>query len=221
VSKLHWENNFAGLMLQASTPRNGSYAVVDLAQLGHRAGFGARFAPAHRKSVMHQMLNQRLRRLARLPALIGLRKRLGEPVGDITKKEDAWLRRASAAAVAEARAVVLGEQSLTNAQAGRLSDVEWAWIINAAIFGWIKTRIEQAIEEGSDQETAVRLTDQTPSPSEVAVVHSVLPTLCDQAKVDWSQPLMGWSKDSMTNFLLLAWRLIDQAEVAQRPKEAA
>jgi hypothetical protein len=136
-------------------------------------------------------------------------------MGDITKKEDEWLRRAIAAAVAEARAVVLGEQSLTNAQAGRLSDIEWSWIITAAIFGWIETRVKQAIEEGLDQELAVRLIDRSPSPSDVAVVHSVLLALCDQAKIDWSKPLMGWSEDAMTDFLLLAWQLIDQAEVAR------
>lgn len=136
-------------------------------------------------------------------------------MSEITKNEDHWLRRAIASAVAEARTVVLNEQSLTNAQAGRLSDVEWTWIINAAIFGWVKTRVEQAIEEGFDQETAVRLTDHSPSPSEVAVVHSVLPMLCDQAKVDWSKPLMGWSEETMTNFLLLAQQLIGRAEVAR------
>ena len=48
MSKLHWEN-FAGLMLQASTPRNGSYAVLNLGRLG-RTGYGARYAPAHRKN---------------------------------------------------------------------------------------------------------------------------------------------------------------------------
>jgi hypothetical protein len=136
-------------------------------------------------------------------------------MGDITKQEDEWLRRASAAAVAEARAVVLGEPSLTNAQAGRLSDMEWTWIITAAIFGWIKTRVEQAIEENLDQELTVRLTNHSPSPCEVATVQSVLPTLCDQAKIDWSKPLMAWSEDDMTNFLLQARQLIDQAEVAR------
>ena len=89
------------------------------------------------------------------------------------------------------------------------------WIINAAIFGWVQTRCQQAIEEGLDQEQAVRLTGLPPSPCDIAVVRSVLPALVEQARVDWAQPLTAWSKDTITNFLLLAWQLINQAEIAR------
>jgi hypothetical protein len=44
------------------------------------------------------------------------------------------------------------------------------------------------------------------------VVHSILPTLADKAGIDWSLSLQAWSKDAMTDFLLLAWRLIGEAE---------
>lgn len=48
--KLQWENNFAGLVLQASVPRNAAYAVVDLGMLGYSDGFGARYAAPHSRS---------------------------------------------------------------------------------------------------------------------------------------------------------------------------
>jgi hypothetical protein len=135
-------------------------------------------------------------------------------MGEITKREDEWLRRATDAAVAGARKIALGNAPLMNTPVGRLTDLQWCWIITAAIFGWVEIRVAQAIEEGLDQEQAVRLTGLSPSPCDVAVVRSVLPALADQAAIDWSQPLAVWSKDTMTNFLLLAWRLISKAEIA-------
>ena len=48
---LTWRD-IEGVYIVASTPHNGSYAVIDLRQLGHRAGFGARFAPAHRRNTL-------------------------------------------------------------------------------------------------------------------------------------------------------------------------
>ena len=49
-----------------------------------------------------------------------------------------------------------------NTPVGRLTDLQWGWIVTAVIFGWIETRIEQAIAEGIDQEAAVRMTGLTP-----------------------------------------------------------
>jgi hypothetical protein len=69
-------------------------------------------------------------------------------------------------------------------------------IVTAAIFGWIEVRVQQAIAEGLDQEEAVRTTELSPDPCDVAVVSSVLPALAGQAKIDWSLPLRGWSKTS-------------------------
>jgi hypothetical protein len=136
-------------------------------------------------------------------------------MGELTKKEDAWQAKATDAAIAAARKIALNSTSLPPmTPVGRLSDHQWGWIVTAAIFGWTQTRCEQAIEEGLDQEEAVRLTGLTPSPCEVAAVRSILPTLADQAAIDWSQPLEAWSKDTMTSFLLLAWRLISAAEIA-------
>ena len=137
-------------------------------------------------------------------------------VGEISKKEDAWQAKATEAAIAAARKIALNSTGLPPmTPVGRLSDHQWGWIVTAAIFGWIQTRVEQAIEEGLDQEQAVRATGLTPSPCDVAVVRSILPTLADQAAIEWSQPLEAWSKDTMVNFLLLAWRLINAAEIAR------
>ena len=138
-------------------------------------------------------------------------------MGELTKKEDDWLRKASSAAVAEARKVALDPDSgsLRITPVERITAAQWEWIINAAIFGWIAVRCQQAIAEGITQEQAVCTTGLPPTPCDVAVVHSVLPALCDEAKVDWAQPLSAWTKDAMTDFLLLAWQLIDQAEAAR------
>jgi hypothetical protein len=132
-----------------------------------------------------------------------------------TKREDNWLRRATAVAIAEARKVALDDGALMNTPVGRLNESQWGWIITAAIFGWIKTRVEQAIEEGLDSEETVRGSGVSPSPCDVAVVHSVLPALCDQSAIDWALPLSAWSKDTMTNFLMTAWRLMNRAEIAR------
>jgi hypothetical protein len=138
-------------------------------------------------------------------------------MGEITKKEDDWLRKATSAAIAEARKIVKScNGGLMNRPVDQLTDIQWDWIVTAAIFGWIETRVAQSIAEGIDQEEAVRLTASSPSPCDVAVVHSVLPVLADQAAIDWSEPLSAWSKDSMTNFLLLAWRLINKAEARRQ-----
>jgi hypothetical protein len=53
--KLHWENNFANLVLQTTT-HAGEYAVLDLAQLGHRIGYAAHFSPPHRKRELPEWL---------------------------------------------------------------------------------------------------------------------------------------------------------------------
>ena len=133
-----------------------------------------------------------------------------------TKKENDWLDKATEAAIAGARKIANNSTGLPPmTPVGRLNDLQWGWIVTAAIFGWTQTRVEQAIEEGLDQEEAVRLTGLNPSPCDVAVVCSILSTLADKAAIDWSQPLEAWSEDTMANFLLLAWQLINRAETAR------
>jgi hypothetical protein len=140
----------------------------------------------------------------------------GLTMGELSKKEDEWQAKATDAAIASARKIALNSTGLPPmTPVGRLSDLQWGWIVTAAIFGWIQTRVEQAIAEGLDQEQAVRLTGLSPSPCDVAVVRSILPELADKAAIDWSRPLETWPKDTMVNFLLLAWRLINAAEIAR------
>jgi hypothetical protein len=137
-------------------------------------------------------------------------------MNEITKKENEWLDKATAAAIAGVRKIALNSSGLPPmTPIGRLNDLQWGWIITAAIFGWIQTRCEQAIEEGLDQEQAVRMTGLNPSPCDVAVVRSILPELAEKAAIDWSLPLQAWSKDTMTNFLLLAWQFINKHELAR------
>ena len=137
-------------------------------------------------------------------------------MGELTKNENECLDKATAAAIAAVRKIALNSSGLPPmTPVGQLTDLQWGWLVTAAIFGWIQTRCQQAIEEGLDQEQAVRLTGLMPSPGDVAVVTSILPMLADQAGIDWALPLKAWSKDLMTNFLLQAWRLIAAAEIAR------
>jgi hypothetical protein len=75
--------------------------------------------------------------------------------------------------------------------------------------------MQQAIAEGRDGEEVVRLTAFSPDPCDVAVVHSILPTLADRAGIDWALSLQAWPKDVMTNFPMLAWRLLSEAETVR------
>jgi hypothetical protein len=81
-----------------------------------------------------------------------------------------------------------------------------------SLFGWITTRCEQAVAEGINREDAVRMLELSPSPGDVAVIHSILTPLADHVKIDWARPLMDWSKSEMTDFLLQAWLLANNAE---------
>ena len=138
-------------------------------------------------------------------------------MGALSQLENEWLDKATAAAVAGARKIALSGP-LMNTPVGRLSDHEWGMICTAVIFGWVETRVQQAIAEGRDQEgqeEMVRLTGLSPSPCDSAVVRSILPVLADQAGIDWTLPLTAWSGDTMVGFLLLAWRLLSEAETAR------
>jgi hypothetical protein len=133
-------------------------------------------------------------------------------MGELSRKEDDWQRKATDAAIARARKIALAPGPRMNTPVGRLTDHEWGLIIAAAIFGWIEVRVQQAIAEGIDQEQAVRMTALSPDPCDVAVVRSILPMLADTAGIDWTQPLAAWAKDTMTDFLMLAWQLLRDAE---------
>ena len=78
--------------------------------------------------------------------------------------EDAWQRRATAAAIEAARGVVKVDGPIPpGTPIGRLGDIEWGWIVAAILFGWISTRAEQATAEKLDTEQTIRMTGSTPS----------------------------------------------------------
>jgi hypothetical protein len=131
--------------------------------------------------------------------------------------EDAWQRRATAAAIEAARGVVkLGGPIPPGAPIGRLSDIEWGWIVAAIIFGWIATRAQQAALEQLDAEQTIRLTGLDPAPWTAGPVLAILPELAAAcADIDWSRPLTAWPRQTMVEFLLTAMRLIRKATIAR------
>jgi hypothetical protein len=132
-------------------------------------------------------------------------------VNEASTIEDIWQRQATEAAIASIRKIIAGGNRPAMTLVGKLNDTQLGWIASAAIFGWIKVRTDQAIAENLDHEELVRAIAGVPQPHDIAAVHAILPVLAEQAAVDWSQPLAAWSKHTMTDFLLLAWKLIEQA----------
>ena len=131
-------------------------------------------------------------------------------MGKLSEQENAWQAEATAEAVASARSIAQSQEvRLANTPVGKLSDTQWGWVVSAAIFAWIKTRYRQAVAEGLASEGHV--TQMDPSPRDSAVVQSILPMLDDQASIDWSKPLAGWSKEEMSGFIGRAMELVDRA----------
>jgi hypothetical protein len=138
-------------------------------------------------------------------------------MGELTEREDEWGRRATAAAIAAARKIVLGNSGAVNMNTpvGRLSDIEWGWIISSAIFGWIATRAEQATAEGLETELVLRNAGLDPNPWDAGAVATILPKLADVPGIDWSKPLVEWSREAMTMFLTSALNLIHTSMIAR------
>jgi hypothetical protein len=125
--------------------------------------------------------------------------------------EDIWLRRATAVAIEQARAVVNGGDVRPNTPIGRLSDVEWGWIVSAVLFGWIKTRAEQATDNGVGAANAVRDVGLDPDPWDIGAIDAILWELAEGNAVDWSKPLAELSRDEMLVFLNEALTLTRKA----------
>ena len=140
-------------------------------------------------------------------------------VGEVSLSaiEDQWQRDATAAAIAGARGVVqMGGPIPPGAPVGRLSDVEWGWIVAAVLFGWIGKRAEQAAAERLDTEQLIRLTALDPEPWDAGAVIAILPELADACSdLDWSKPLTAWSREDITKFLLRSMPLIRKAMIAR------
>jgi hypothetical protein len=134
-----------------------------------------------------------------------------------TALEDEWQRRATAAAIEAARGVVKLDGPIPpGTPIGRLSDTEWGWVLAAMLFAWIGKRAEQAACEQLDTEQTIRLTGLDPEPWDGGAVAAILPELAAACPgLDWSQPVTAWPKDTMTEFLLTAMRLIRNAMIAR------
>jgi hypothetical protein len=131
--------------------------------------------------------------------------------------EDAWQRQATAAAVEAARAVVQIDGPIPpGTPIGRLSDVEWGWLIAAILFAWIGTRAQQAAAENLDTERTIRMTALDPQPWDAGAVAAILPELADAcSQLDWTKPLTQWPRESVIEFLLKAMPLIRKAMIAR------
>lgn len=129
--------------------------------------------------------------------------------------EDDWMQLATAASISAARDVVSGDGINSRAMIGSLSEIEWGWIAAAVIFGWIKTKAQQAVAEGSSVENAIRYTGRDPEPWEIGAVGTILPSLGSIEGLDWSKPIGEWSKDQITSFAWRIYKLTDAALAAR------
>lgn len=123
--------------------------------------------------------------------------------------EDEWQRKSTAAAIQACRDVVSKNGINGRAQVSSLSETEWGWLACAAIFAWIKTKSEQATEEGGDYD--IRIRTMAGNPWGVGAVETILPKLAEIPSIDWSKPVGGWSKQEIINFALGVYRLVDEA----------
>jgi hypothetical protein len=142
-------------------------------------------------------------------------------IASITAENDKWLRCAYAAAVAEAKDCIGATGPIRpHTPIGNLSD-EWSWIASSIIRGWVMTRSQQSVEEGWDFEQTTRTTGLDPEPWNTGQIIAILPRLVDACPdLDWSKPIDGWSKESITRFLLAALKLVRQAAIASAVIEA-
>ena len=84
-----------------------------------------------------------------------------------------------------------------------LAMCQWGWIVAAILFAWISTRAEQAAAENLDTERTIRMTALDPQPWDAGAVAAILPELADACSgINWSQPLVAWSRETMVEFLL-------------------
>jgi hypothetical protein len=140
----------------------------------------------------------------------------------ISALEDQWQRDATAAAIAGARGVVQMDGPIPpGTPIGRLSDIEWGWIVAAILFAWISMRAQQATAENLDTERTIRMTALDPQPWDAGAVAAILPDLANACSdFDWSKPITDWPRETMVEFLLKAMPLIRKAMIARDMSES-
>jgi hypothetical protein len=128
--------------------------------------------------------------------------------------EDSWQREATRVAIEKARAVVNGGAVPPMTPIGRLSDIEWGWIVASILFGWIETRARQATNNGVGLNKYIRDTGIDPDPWDAGAIASILPELA-RPESNWSKPLGEFTRDEMIAFLGDAYNLIGIAILAR------
>jgi hypothetical protein len=83
---------------------------------------------------------------------------------------------ATSSAIAAARYVV-SESVNSRAMVSSLSEIEWGWIVCAAIFSWIETKARQAVYEGRAYDETIQAMPGEPAPWEAGAVETILPAL--------------------------------------------
>ena len=123
---------------------------------------------------------------------------------------------ATAAAIEAARGVVQMDGPIPpGTPIGRLSDIEWGWIVAAILFAWISVRADRRPQSNWTQSDYP--TDRPRSPTmgrrrcggNFARVRGACPD------IDWSKPLAEWLRETMIGFLLKAMPLIRKAMIAR------
>jgi hypothetical protein len=140
----------------------------------------------------------------------------------ISAVEDAWQRIATETAIAGARGVVTFDGPIPpGTPIGRLSDIEWGWIVAAVLFSWISVRAQQATSQQLDVDQTIRLTALDPQPWDAGAVAAILPELADACSgvVDWNAPLASWPRETIIEFLLKAMGLLRKAMFARDRSE--
>lgn len=128
--------------------------------------------------------------------------------------EDCWQREATRVAIKKARAAISSGAVPPLTPIGRLSNVEWGWIVAAMLFGWIDTRARQAVDNGVGVNKHIRDTGIDPDPWDAGAIAAILPELATP-EFDWSKSLAEFTRDEMIAFLGDAYNLIGKAMLAR------
>src|SRR5262249_33157040 len=114
-------------------------------------------------------------------------------MGERIERDSEWQEAATAASIAAARKVVLGDDAAINKNTpvGRLSDLEWGWIVTSAIFAWIATHAEQATVKGLDVEQTIRFSMLDPNPWDAGMISTGLPKRGGRARMRWPEAAGG------------------------------
>jgi hypothetical protein len=147
-------------------------------------------------------------------------------IAAITARQDDWMRRAGAASIAAFNELIAGDGAEavipSRVPVGRLTTQEKGWICSSVVFAWIKTRSEQATQEGWSAEHEIRTTGLSPDPWMAGATATILPRLAEALPdgFDWTQPITAWSKDKIVELLVTAYGLMREAFAARDITEA-